>query len=675
MGQVNNRFGNTLLTSGFFPPARAATTGASITLAGLQVIDGVQLLDGDRVLVKDQTQPHLNGIYAASSGPWSRTTDAAGNGRFLAGMCIVVARGDVNSSTIWECTATDDPVVVGSSDIPFVSISAIVLAEANEVLAEVLAAVSALGNQVYQYDTRTLAVAANVPPGVNLLRTFGYIAAGDGGGALYKKVVSQPSHAGKLQTADGAWWAITSDGGRLYPEMFSSTADTSAIQTAVDVANAIGAGVVQLAVRNYRAVKQGSNSYCLKLYGPVALQGGTATRDGVLAGTGSIISWGSSINTATDIVLWESTSWIQGGKISGIQFMPDGFNANVADITLLTKYGRNGLVIDGTGLFLNCSVIDCTFGPMNSGRSISIPSVGLWIDGRIVNNYIWGGVYAPTCGDNCSFTDNACNGLKVAFELGNQPGAGTMLVQHNHGIAAGGALLLRSGFKARVAHNFFELTQAHTGTGYLYDFSGDDGTLQSIEFEDCIVGCTGIFGLTGMVRFSNSIKSKIDNITLINSDPSVTYPIRITATNVNPYCGLVSGGGGFITESIYDPGFQVDSAATVGPIGYDVPLALSNGWVVFGGGYEVPRVRRNLDGTCHISGTVSSGTTTTGTLVATIPHASYLPKHVVIRSGPNSTTGVVNFGINNGSGQLSWRGTGDAAATGISCTYQGVGLA
>src|SRR5207253_1528101 len=105
--------------------------------------------------------------------------------------------------------------------------------------------------------------------------------------ANYKRVVSQPSHAGKFQSADGAWWEITSDGGRLYPEMFSTTADTSAIQTAVDVAYAIGANVVQLRVRNYRAVKQGANSWCLRVYGPVSLQGGTATRDGVTAGTGS----------------------------------------------------------------------------------------------------------------------------------------------------------------------------------------------------------------------------------------------------------------------------------------------------------------------------------------------------------------------------------------------------
>lgn len=71
---------------------------------------------------------------------------------------------------------------------------------------------SALGNQVHQYDTRALAIAATIPSGVNLVRVLGYTSAGDGGGALYKKVGSAPSHSGKFQSADGAWWEFVVEG-------------------------------------------------------------------------------------------------------------------------------------------------------------------------------------------------------------------------------------------------------------------------------------------------------------------------------------------------------------------------------------------------------------------------------------------------------------------------------
>lgn len=55
-------------------PVRAATT-ANITLSGAQTIDGVSVVAGNRVLVKNQTAPEDNGIYVAASGAWSRSSD------------------------------------------------------------------------------------------------------------------------------------------------------------------------------------------------------------------------------------------------------------------------------------------------------------------------------------------------------------------------------------------------------------------------------------------------------------------------------------------------------------------------------------------------------------------------------------------------------------------------
>lgn len=59
-------------------PVRAATT-SNITLSGLQTIDGIALAENDRVLVWNQTDAKQNGIYAASSGNWTRTKDFDGS--------------------------------------------------------------------------------------------------------------------------------------------------------------------------------------------------------------------------------------------------------------------------------------------------------------------------------------------------------------------------------------------------------------------------------------------------------------------------------------------------------------------------------------------------------------------------------------------------------------------
>lgn len=51
--------------------------------------------------------------------------------------------------------------------------------------------------------------AVSIPTAITAIRVGGYYAAGDGGAGLYKAVGSQPSHAGKFQSADGRWWELT----------------------------------------------------------------------------------------------------------------------------------------------------------------------------------------------------------------------------------------------------------------------------------------------------------------------------------------------------------------------------------------------------------------------------------------------------------------------------------
>lgn len=97
-------------------PVRAATTGSNITLSGLQTIDGVSLASGDRVLVKDQTDQTTNGIYNATTGPWTRTIDAADNSRWAKGLMVLVTDGTSNDVTIWALTAAN-PIVLGTTNL------------------------------------------------------------------------------------------------------------------------------------------------------------------------------------------------------------------------------------------------------------------------------------------------------------------------------------------------------------------------------------------------------------------------------------------------------------------------------------------------------------------------------------------------------------------------------
>lgn len=82
---------------------RAATV-ANISLSGAQTIDGVAVIAGDRVLVKDQSTASQNGIYVAAAGAWARSTDAD-TWAELVGAFTFVEDGTVNDNTGWVCTS------------------------------------------------------------------------------------------------------------------------------------------------------------------------------------------------------------------------------------------------------------------------------------------------------------------------------------------------------------------------------------------------------------------------------------------------------------------------------------------------------------------------------------------------------------------------------------------
>jgi hypothetical protein len=84
---------------------KCATT-ASITLSGLQTIDGYTTLAGDRVLVKNESSAPTNGIYIAASGAWTRSLDMDVWAEVPGAYCVVL-NGTANGNTAWVSTSAD----------------------------------------------------------------------------------------------------------------------------------------------------------------------------------------------------------------------------------------------------------------------------------------------------------------------------------------------------------------------------------------------------------------------------------------------------------------------------------------------------------------------------------------------------------------------------------------
>jgi hypothetical protein len=95
----------------------AASTG-NITLSGEQTVDGIALVDGDRVLIKDQTDGTENGIYNVSTGAWSRAPDFDGVIDVQEGTIVPVSRGTVGADTEYRISNTGT-ITIGTTSITF----------------------------------------------------------------------------------------------------------------------------------------------------------------------------------------------------------------------------------------------------------------------------------------------------------------------------------------------------------------------------------------------------------------------------------------------------------------------------------------------------------------------------------------------------------------------------
>lgn len=93
---------------------RVASTANIAALSGLgTAVDGITLIAGNRVLVKNQNTPSQNGIYVADASTWTRATDT-----ITAGLLCYVQEGtsNINQSYI---VSTANPITVGSTSISF----------------------------------------------------------------------------------------------------------------------------------------------------------------------------------------------------------------------------------------------------------------------------------------------------------------------------------------------------------------------------------------------------------------------------------------------------------------------------------------------------------------------------------------------------------------------------
>jgi hypothetical protein len=100
----------------FVDAATVANAALTTAYENGDVVDGVTLTTGMRILIKDQTTGSENGIYTVNaSGSPTRATDADSTGDLTPGTSVYVAQGTVNGDKIFSITSPNSAITIGTT--------------------------------------------------------------------------------------------------------------------------------------------------------------------------------------------------------------------------------------------------------------------------------------------------------------------------------------------------------------------------------------------------------------------------------------------------------------------------------------------------------------------------------------------------------------------------------
>lgn len=112
----------------YFLPVRAASVANVVNLFDAQTVDGVALVTGDRVLLKNQTTGSQNGLWIVytigdpvphAAGLWQRSPDLPSGSLSGSGWAVDVREGTVNGQSSWAILAGVAGDLVGTATLTF----------------------------------------------------------------------------------------------------------------------------------------------------------------------------------------------------------------------------------------------------------------------------------------------------------------------------------------------------------------------------------------------------------------------------------------------------------------------------------------------------------------------------------------------------------------------------
>lgn len=339
-----------------------------------------------------------------------------------------------------------------------------VAAEAARVAAAASAADAAatVGSIQRTYASVAEAAASNVNPTSSTVRLTGYYTAGDGGGALYKRVGTLPAGWLGFQSGDGAWWQIAEPlinvkmaGAKGDWNGTTGTDDASAFQAAIDCVYTAGGGTVFVpnVLKAYRLGSQIHVKSGVTLSGVGVLQhrnNFVSTLDPYYGGACLAITWGAgdagTMDTSTSCAVRMNTST----GVVGLNFIYPG----QVDIAASAPVVFPPTISGHTGSMPSGRVKNCWF--VNSYKAIDF-SIG---HPPVAIESVWGQI------------------IKTFIRIGGN-GGGDSLIDVN----ASGVFYMISHAAASFS-NMTGLMAWVQANGVAFELAYND----AIRFTDCFIG-------------------------------------------------------------------------------------------------------------------------------------------------------------------------------------------
>ncbi len=441
-----------------------------------------------------------------------------------------------------------------------------------------------------------------------------------------------------LHAAAAPWTASWKDNPFLNVKDYGAvgdgvTDDTEAVRHAMFFAGMTGGGTVYFPEGRYLLKQQDlDETYLLLMRASIRLLG---------AGTGSVLVVDDTVPNTVDVIRLRS-GW--GFSIIGLTLEPQTIDS--------TPPARHAVHIDipqGAGNLMAKLLIENNTFRQFGGYGIYLTNSNQdgFFTSAIQHNVIEGGISLIKAGDSLNFMHNTIKSNTIGIDLDLVPGAATPVIAYNRIIAKGGGIRVAFGAQIKVLYNTFEQDGATNAAAAedrtLINLKGQStARVTQVDITGNVLDGGGTTGaLTSLIRLQYTTNVRIHENVLKNTGSATEVSAGLGAISTDiAYSNKLDG---TISSSV-----AVDATATKTRGVFFAPTLL-NSWVNSGCGtpcWETAGFMKDGDNIVHLKGSIKNGTTTSGTVLFTLP-AGYRPKLYQKFAVVSSTgTGEINVAPN-----------------------------